>query len=273
MTRMLGRTKKSARIPLRVSLLWILLLSTCALVVWTLREPLILAYEDVSFALAPSAERAYQYGERHFGESEDSNYDIDRAKYFLSWAAQKDPDALYVYHELARIEFLQGNFTEALRLINIQIARHGTDTPNSFYIRGLIEGYVGMYEESAADYKYFLQFDPHNWAAANDCAWVLLKAGKVQEAADITSKALLDDPNNPWLLNTNATALYEIGKVSLAKERITHAQNAVTTLTDAEWSHAYPGNDPLIAPQGVAAFKEAVQSNYAHILSASATHE
>lgn len=241
--------------------LWLLGAVVFFVGVYALRPYLQIAYEDVLYVFAPTAERAYTYGEWHFSESVASTYDLPRAEYFLIQAAHKNPNLPYVYHELARIEFLRGNFTEAMRYINIQIARQGAATPNSFYIRALIEGYMGKYEESAADYQYFLAYDPHNWAAANDCAWVLIQAGNIAQARSITEKALIDAPDNPWLLTMYATELYQLGDQKRAKEVIAHAAHTVATLTDDEWSHAYPGNDPHIAPEGVASFKEAVHAN------------
>ncbi len=39
-------------------------------------------YEDVSFALFPSAERAFAYGSGHFDARESSRYDLARAEMF-----------------------------------------------------------------------------------------------------------------------------------------------------------------------------------------------
>jgi hypothetical protein len=68
-------------------------------------------------------------------------------------------------------------------------------------------------------------------------------------------------PENPWLLNSRATALFELGQLDRAHEVIIQAAAAVETVTPAEWIKAYPGNDPLIAIDGVAAFKKAVAEN------------
>ncbi len=165
--------------------------------------------EDIMYALHPSPERAFAYGERHFSAGDVAEYDIVRAGYFFNEAAKKDPTIPYLYHELARIDFLRGDFTAALARINFQISMQGDKTPNSYYVRGLIEGYMGDYDASAKDYEHFLKFDPNNWAALNDYAWVLLKADRPGDAAEAAEKGLALFPNNAWLLNTDATALYE----------------------------------------------------------------
>ena len=217
--------------------------------------------ERIEFALDPTAARAFAYGERHFSAQNPSDYDIDLADYYFRQAELRDPTILYLHHELARISFLRGDFPRAMEQINYQIAEHGDATPNSYYIRGLIEGFMGAYGPSAKDYEHFLTFDSHNWAAINDYAWVLLKAGRAKDAEIATADGIIYFPDNPWLLNNNATALYELKKYPEALISAQKASVAVQNLTEAQWLHAYPGNDPLIAAQGLASFKKAVGDN------------
>lgn len=228
-------------------------------------------YEDMAFALNPSAAHAFSYGESHFDASNPAEYDINRAQYFFQKAAALDPKYPYLYHELARISFLRGQYQLALAQINFQISMHGNSEPNSYYVRGLIEGYMGDYTAAVNDYAHFLQFDPNDWAAMNDDAWVLLKAQRFQDAANITAKGLALESNNPWLLNSRATALYELHHYADALAAAQKAQSAVATLTGAQWSHAYPGNDPAIAGEGLASFRQAVADNVHSIQAALAS--
>ena len=218
-------------------------------------------YEDTSFALAPSGEKAFEIGERHFGGQDVNNYDVRRAAKYFQKAKALDPNLLYVHHELARIAFLHGDFGTAMAQIDTQIAMHGKETPNSYYVRGLIEGYMGDYASAAKDYEEFLKVDPHNWAAVNDYAWVLLKDNRPQEAADATEEALKYFPENPWLLNSSAIALYEIGEIEKALERVQKAWAHVQNVQEKEWLHSYPGNDPAIAGEGISTFRGAVSEN------------
>ncbi|MDB5187852.1 MAG: hypothetical protein JWO50_372 [Candidatus Kaiserbacteria bacterium] len=234
-------------------------------IVWSRAETL---YEDITFFANPTADRAYNYGLLHFSEQYPKKYDLDRANYFFTESAKLNKQQPYVYHELARIAFLKGNFPLAMQHINTQISLHGDSEANSYYVRGLIEGFAGDYVDAIDDYKHFLQFDPHDWAAINDYSWVLLKAGKSAEAAKATTDGLKYFPTNPWLLNSNATALFEIGDFKGAYASIQRAQVAVQKLSNAEWSHAYPGNDPAIAGTGVSSFKDAVAQNLARITTA-----
>lgn len=233
--------------------------------------PLQDAFEDWNYAHYPSADLAYAYGERHFQAMTPSQYDVNRAEKFFYLAAHENPKLPYVYHELARISFLRGDFVKAMAQINTQINNQGDSTPNSYYVRGLIEGFLGDYDHSIEDYKYFLKFDPQDWAGINDCAWVMLKAHRPQDAADLTAGGLQYLPNNPWLLNTNAIALYQTGNIELARTRIAAAQQRIQLLRDSDWLRAYPGNDPLVAKIGMETFKKAVATNYSVIMAGTST--
>lgn len=233
-----------------------------ALVVTQYSHSMVYAYENVMFRVMPSAERAYTYGSKHFDAMHSDEYDLDRAEYFFDRAHALNPNLPYVQHQRARIAFLRSDFSRALRLINAELALPSEQvTPSSYYVRGLIEGYMGEYAAAAKDYETYLRSDPTNWAAANDLAWVLLKDNKPQEALAAIETVLPLWPENPWLLNSKATALFEIGRVEEARDAAALAVNAVARVTEAEWSRAYPGNDPLIAREGVAAFREAVAAN------------
>ena len=175
------------------------------------------AYENLRYRFDPAPARAFGYGEKHFDAADAAHYDLARAEYLFNKAAA-DPSLPYVNHELARISFLRGDFSTALSRINLQISLHGTSTPNSYYVRGLIEGFVGDYGASAGDYATYLKTDPTNWAATNDYAWVLLKDKKFSTALATIDKVLPLWPDNAWLLNSKATALFELGRVREARD-------------------------------------------------------
>jgi len=220
-----------------------------------------ISHERAQFRAHPSAELAFQYGGEHFNSSKRRAYDIEAAEYFFLQAAFLNPKLPYLNHELARIAFLNGDFDTALVRINREIALYGDIEPNTYYVRGLIRGYRGDYDEAVADYERYVASDPTNWAALNDLAWVLLKAERSQEADDVSREGLSYVPDNPWLLNTNAIAKYELGDFEGAYESARKAQRAVQTLTVQEWLIAYPGNDPKVATDGMNTLKASIEQN------------
>src|ERR1019366_7717896 len=133
----------------------------------------------------------------------------------------------YLYHEIGRISFLEGNFRTALAQIDFQIDMHGDSEPKSYYVRGLIEGFMGDYADSEHDYAQYLQFDPIDWAAVNDYSWALLKDGKPAQADAAIEAVLKYFPDNAWLLNSDAIALSEMGEATSAKARIDAAERIV----------------------------------------------
>jgi tetratricopeptide (TPR) repeat protein len=230
------------------------------------------AGERVMLMLRPSAERAYGYGMRHFDSERPAAYDIDRAEYFLRKTIELDPAYPLAHHQIARIEFLRGHFVEAIRQINAEIALSGDTYPAAYYVRGLVRGFRGEYSKAAEDFSHFLTLKPLSWPASNDLAWVLMKAGRYEEAARGLKAGLVHFPDNAWLLNSYAIALYEIGAHEEAAEVARRAHAAVLLLTPADWSLANPGNDPRIAGEGLATFRDAAIRNLEKIsLEASAS--
>ena len=209
--------------------------------------------------LDPSVERAYAYGTQHFDAARADDYDIKRAERLFRRVLNSDPAYPFVQHQMARIAFLRGDFATALLRIDAEIETH----PNrsSHYMRGLILGFMGRYDEAADDYEAFLREDPTNWAAINDYAWVLLMSERYREALLAADWGLMFWPNNPWLLNSKATAHFELEQLSLADEAVHGAEGALANVSDADWLQAYPGNDPLVASEGIRALQDAVQDN------------
>src|SRR5688572_10692461 len=65
--------------------------------------------ESILFAVDPSAERAYRYGNHHFDATANTYaYDIDRATFYFERALELDPSLPYIHHQMARVYFLKG---------------------------------------------------------------------------------------------------------------------------------------------------------------------
>ena len=225
---------------------------------FVMRVELLVAWENTAYVVAPSAERAYHYGSRHFDAVYPSFYDIERAEYFFEETRKRDSSHIYVHHQLARIAFLRGDFEEALTLVETQIALHGESVPSSFYVGGLILGFMERYAEAAESFEAYLEHAPNNWAAVNDYAWVLLKDARSEEALAVLEELLNKKQENAWLLNSAAIAAYETGDFEKALDYIERASEHVENVTKEKWLTAYPGNDPRVAEEGIAALKEAI---------------
>lgn len=217
------------------------------------------------YAYDPSAERAYEYGSQHFSVADPAAYNIDYAEYFYRQVLVQDPNFPAAHHQLARIFFLRGQFFSALEEADQEIARAGDAHPHAYYVRGLIRGYQGDYQNAAKDFRYFLSLVPEHWAAMNDLSWVLMRDGRYDEAVRLLEGAVARYPENAWLLNSYAVALYEEARYREAEEIAARALRAISQLSSEDWSAANPGNDARIASTGLETFRTAAVRNLERI--------
>ncbi len=212
-------------------------------------------------SLSDDPQFLYEAGMYYMDSASEAQYNLEHAEKMLYRAMEIDPSHRYGFHQLARIAFLHADFEKALALINIELQKNPSPSPSSYYIRALIKGYMDDFGGAAMDYETYLKTDPRNWAAINDYGWVLIKQGRLSEALIVLDWGLLFHDGNPWLLNSKATALFELDRIEQAQEVVAMAVISAANITEAEWLRAYPGNDPLIAKEGVETFKKSVEEN------------
>ncbi len=229
------------------------------------QRTVIYASEDISLYMAPSAGKAFSYGERHFRALDPRSYDLSRAKTMYQKAATLDPDHPMVFHQLARTSFVSNALDTALMQINIQLARHPDSPPSAYYVRALSYAFLDRYEESARDYETYLKTDSRNWPGYNDYAWMLLKIQKPAEALAAIDTALGYVPENAWLLITRSVALYELKRYDEAHAAAVRAKELSDGVTIEDWSKVNPGNSPTQAGQGVAEMRRVIDANIAKI--------
>lgn len=172
-----------------------------------------------------------------------------------------DADVVDAWHQRARIAFIDGDFDSAKRMINEQIRLHGDSFMASYYIRGLVYGFNKEYAPAEKDFEHFLTWDPNNWAANNDLAWLYFSQGKF-DAADLqASKGLLHNSGNPWLLMMRGMARFNLGRREEALTDLSEAREAAKVLVEDDWRKAYPGNDPRAAALGLAELHATIDKN------------
>lgn len=197
-------------------------------------------------------------GHYYFGEGA---YDLERAAKAYQRALAIDPRVPDAWHQLARIDFLRGDFHTALEKISRQIELHGDSLMASYYVRGLINGYAGNLEAAKADFKKFLAWDPTNWATHNDLAWIYFRRGAYAEVETMARLGLATNPANPWLLNSLGVALLNLGRRDEARQALLEAEAGASSLTLTDWQKAYPGNNPKLAGEGLKRMQGTVSAN------------
>lgn len=214
-----------------------------------------------SLFVYPDAVTALKIGNYYFGVGQDGVYELVQAEKYFKRALMLDPQVSDAWHQLARIDFLQRNFIGALEKINKQIEIHGDSFMASYYVRGLINGYLKNFEQAEADFKKFLEWDNTNWAVHNDLAWIYFQKGEFENAEKITRRGLGFAPNNAWLLTSLGVSLLNLDKKGEAKLYLLKAKDASEKLTEADWQKAYPGNNPLWSQTGLGKMRETIEFN------------
>lgn len=218
-------------------------------------------FPELTVSLGQSAPLAVEIGNYYFNAGGEGVYDLKMAKKYFEKALELDPLVPDAWHQLARIDFLNGNFNSALLKINKQIELHRENHMASYYIRGLIHGYSGEFNEAVDDFLTFLKWDPINWAVYNDLAWIYFQAGDYKNTEVIAQYGLSYFPDNPWLLNIRGISLINLGDKEGARDVLGKALKEAGKLTVNDWKRAYPGNAPNIAEKGLAEMIEAIEFN------------
>jgi tetratricopeptide (TPR) repeat protein len=252
----------------RRNLVLVVLILIVAMVLLAYRHKSLLekGIENATYFLNPTAERAYALGIKHFDGLSSKEFDVSRAETFFDDALTINPNYPMAHYQLARIAFLRSHFNTALFLVSEEFAANPHPDTSIYYLRALIEGYAGDYTEAEKDYEMYFKVTPANWAGINDYSWVLLKDNLPEGAHAALTWGLKQWPENAWLLTNDATALYEMGRYEEAAAQAKKAIPAVSALSVNDWLNAYPGNDPLIAEEGLASFKKDSEENLQKIL-------
>ncbi|NQV93097.1 tetratricopeptide repeat protein [Candidatus Kaiserbacteria bacterium] len=215
----------------------------------------------IALIIHNDAEFSFEIGNYYFNAEGSGVYDQEKAKKYFTKTLDLDSGHMFARHQLARISFLRGDFEEAIGIINTQIELHGDLVVSSYYVRGLIYGFVGSLNEAERDFLHFISVKDNNWGGYNDIAWVYFQKGDYARALEYASKGLLLAPESPWLLTTKGVVLMNLGENT---EAISHLEKALKLTLELEphsWSQTNPGNDPRIAKEGLSRMEEIIREN------------
>jgi len=218
-------------------------------------------------AILETSEDAVARAQSYFNG--ENGYDVVCARAGFERALEIDPKgSMVAWHQLGRLDFLQGSFTAALMKFDTQISYFGDEVPSVHYMKGLTYGFRARYTGSADDwvraeegFRAYLALDPSSPWARTDLAWVLFSEGKFQEMKVPLEEGLLENPNHPWLLNMYGLALLNTDDREGALLYFKAAQHFANGLTLEDWGNAYPGNDPTMWGQGLKNMKDAIEKN------------
>lgn len=187
-------------------------------------------------------------------------YDLTKARYFYDKVIKNYPELPGGYYQRARVNFIEGNFDNALSDINQELTNH-PDFKRSYYVRGLIYGYTKKLKEAEKDFLAFLDWKPNSWAGHNDLSWIYFQMGDFKKAEEQAREGLKDSPTNPWLFNSLGVALLNQARFKEAKYYLTLSLHQFENADYNSWGKAYPGNDPAIYEEGLGSTIETVRKN------------
>ncbi|MBI2035214.1 MAG: tetratricopeptide repeat protein [Candidatus Liptonbacteria bacterium] len=219
------------------------------------------AISTPAIVFSDNPEIVFAIGEYNFGGGAYNTFLAERA-YRKTLAL----DAVYplANYQLGRIAFTRGQPLTALSFLNRELELY-PDHYRAYYMRGLVRGFDNARDLVGAekDFRTFISYHPDEWAGHNDLAWVLLKAGKWEEARDAAKEAFdaTGDLENPWLWNSLGAALLNLHQYQKAQEAFTKALEYARDLGAEDWRLAYPGNDPRYAEEGIFDFKNVILAN------------
>ncbi|MEK7661942.1 MAG: tetratricopeptide repeat protein [Patescibacteria group bacterium] len=215
---------------------------------------------NIATIIPPDDPKLYlKIGNYYFGKGD---YNLIKAEKNFRRALMLDPATQTAHYQLARINFLKSNFAEAIWQIDREISLN-ENFGKSYYVKGLIQGYMGQSDEAILNFKKFIAYDSYNWAGYNDLAWVYFKKGEFAQTKDAALKGLKRDPGNPWLNNSLGLALLNLGQKKEAKRAFETALEKLKKIAPEDWGKAYPGNNPNIYAQGLKEMRESVSYNLA----------
>lgn len=212
-------------------------------------------------------EKVVRVGHAYFGG--ERGYDLSCVRTAFERAIALDPEGYSAtWHQLGRVDFLEGKFDDALFKFDKQIEFFGDQLPNVYYMQGLTYGYRARKSGSAEDWRraeeafhHFIEFDPRTPWARVDLSWILFSQGKYEEMKPILEEGLLVIPEQPWLLNMYGLALLNTGDKEGAQLFFEDALYLTNKLTPEDWGKAYPGNDPNLWPVGLAEMTTSIEKN------------
>ncbi len=192
-------------------------------------------------------------------------YNLEKAKKSYQLALNLDPKSPLARYQLARIYFVEGDFTNALQEINTELVENPQNL-RALYVRALIEMTQGDLPLAENDFRRFVQWAPTEWGGYNDLAYVEAKEGKYAQSQKTIEEAMqkvFEAEQVPWLWNSLGLAQLNQFKYQEAATSFKKALDLANVLTEEEWRRAYTANDPAGDVQSIVAFRRAIADNLA----------
>lgn len=107
-----------------------------------------------------------------------------------------------------------------------QVKQHYNEVSQELFVKNLLAEYAIIYDLDYAQklYREILTVVPNQVAILNNLAWVELELNNIEQAADVSKKALALSPKNPLIMDTRALVLNKLGQKTNAISLLEQAQ-------------------------------------------------
>lgn len=166
----------------------------------------------------------------------------------------------YTHHQLSRTYFIQGSMYNALDEAEVELKIYPDDTA-TYYILGLTLGYLDRTYDAIDAFSRYIETHPGTWAGRNDKAWLQFQVGDIDGALQTIEPIAENFRYTVWVQNTYCALLMNKERYAEARTACGNAKKAVDKMTEKDWGHAYPGNDPRIYGTGLQAMKASIEKN------------
>jgi tetratricopeptide (TPR) repeat protein len=203
----------------------------------------------------------YEVGNIFFG-GVPKLYNIKLAQFFFERASYPllGKSYPYAHHQLSRTYFIQGDLDTSINEAHKELEIY-PDHMATYYIIGLTLGYMNHEKKAIEAFTKYIEYNPASWAARNDKAWLQFRIGDIDGAIVTLEPLVKNFKYTPWVQNTYCALLIAKKDYSKALEPCMNAQEDVKDMTEVDWGHAYPGNDPRIYSIGLEAMKISINQN------------
>lgn len=213
----------------------------------------------------------FELGQYYFNSDDNPSgpYDLVTAQYYYEQEIARAPkENNLLWYQSGRVDFINGDFDNAIEKFDKQIEYFGDEIPNVHYMIGLTYGYKARKTDDVAHWRLAEEafgksiefFYEAPWPRV-DLAWIYFAQGKYEQMKPVLEEGFLYEANNPWLLNMYGLALLNTGDKDMAHEYFTFAKEIAGKMTVSNWGRSYPGNDPESWEEGLNEFKELIQKN------------
>lgn len=180
-----------------------------------------------TYALIPATSPAYVDAEIGRADAMQSAGRTDAAIKLLSNLATAHPDSGNLQRALAEMLRHLGRYAQAIPHYDAAIRLAGTPQPGDwplFYARAIALSELNRWPEAEADFKQALKLNPNQPQVLNYLGYSYVDRGEnLDEALNMIKKAVVLAPDQGYIVDSLAWALYRLGRAKEALVPMEHA--------------------------------------------------